>query len=128
MLNRCRNPKSNRADLYQGRGITVCDRWRASFDNFLTDMGFAPADATLDRHPNNAGNYEPGNCRWATRAEQTRNRSVTVWVMRNGVRMVLFDAREQAGIPQATYYKWKKRLGSNAAALKRFGIGELCQP
>jgi len=57
---------------YGGRGITVCDRWRQDFAAFLSDMGEPPVGYTLDRI-NNDGNYEPGNCRWATRKEQCSN-------------------------------------------------------
>ncbi|SRR6266404_8515046 len=72
MIARCMNPRGSHYYLYGGRGITVCDRWLA-FENFLIDMGKRPANRTLDRI-NNDGNYEPGNCRWATVLEQSRNK------------------------------------------------------
>lgn len=68
MLYRCKAPKYK---YYSQRGITVCDRWR-TFENFLADMGERPDGTTLDRRDNDKG-YEPGNCRWSTPAEQSRN-------------------------------------------------------
>lgn len=73
MRNRCYNQKHRQYKDYGGRGIKVCERWRGSFSAFLKDMGpRTDRSLTLDRI-NNDGNYEPGNCRWATRSEQRRN-------------------------------------------------------
>jgi hypothetical protein len=72
MLTRCCNPSCRGYSNYGGRGITVCERWH-SFVNFLVDMGEPPPGLSINRI-NNDGNYEPGNCRWATRSEQRRNR------------------------------------------------------
>lgn len=72
MIQRCTNPKHLKWEYYGGRGITVCAQWRR-FDNFLADMGLKPHPSlTIDRI-NSAGNYEPGNCRWATRKQQSDN-------------------------------------------------------
>lgn len=83
MIVRCTRPKKHNYKSYGGKGITVCDRWLdgsvigsvRGFKNFLADMGNKPSTThTLDRI-DSAGNYEPGNCRWATRAEQLMNTS-----------------------------------------------------
>jgi hypothetical protein len=78
MITRCTNPNTRHYPRYGGRGIAVCDRWRNSFENFLADMGERPDGTTLDRYPNRDGNYEPGNCRWATAKEQATNMDRTV--------------------------------------------------
>lgn len=73
MRRRCLNPKDQAFHNYGGRGITVCEEWRYSFQAFIDDMGRCPPGLTLDRI-NNDGNYEPGNCRWTDRVTQARNK------------------------------------------------------
>lgn len=76
MRQRCNNPNSDKFQWYGGRGIKICKRWD-SYADFLADMGERPAGMTLDRI-NNDGNYEPGNCRWATQLDQTRKQEKNV--------------------------------------------------
>jgi hypothetical protein len=73
MINRCHYENYPERRLYGGRGIAVCERWRNSFEAFLSDMG-EPADSLSIDRINNDGNYEPGNCRWATLKQQAANR------------------------------------------------------
>ena len=85
VIKRCTNPKCRAWKNYGGRGITICDRWRHSFANFLADVGERPSiKHSLDRYPDQNGNYEPGNVRWATAKEQCRNKRNNRLITLNG--------------------------------------------
>jgi hypothetical protein len=91
MIARCEDPKNNRFPRYGGRGIRVCGRWRSAFLNFFTDMGFKPTPKhSIDRIDND-GNYEPGNCRWATATQQLRNYSLNKTITAFGEKKVLSE-------------------------------------
>lgn len=97
MKARCYNPKQKGYERYGGRGIRVCDRWH-DFQNFLEDMGEPPTDRhSIDRIDND-GNYEPGNCRWATPKEQANNMSTTTFLEFDKERLSLSDWAEKTGI------------------------------
>lgn len=107
MRRRCRSTRQN----YRKRGITVCERWDASFEDFLRDVGSRPSpEHSLDRI-NNDGNYEPGNVRWATMIEQNRNRSNTLWFTREGETRTLREWADAAGVPYVKAWNRIKRLG-----------------
>jgi hypothetical protein len=100
MLYRCLNPHAYGFDRYGGRGITVCEAWK-KFVQFRLDMGDCPPDKEIDRI-NNDGNYEPGNCRWATRKEQTRNTSANRCLTLNGVTKCVSEWAEVVGMSRNT--------------------------
>jgi len=111
MNRRCHEQSNASYADYGGRGITVCDRWRHSFEDFLADMGPRPSPKhSIDRYPNQNGNYEPGNCRWATSVEQNNNMrsnrnltyngetlSVSQWAKRIGINVQTLWERIQSG-------------------------------
>lgn len=104
MKTRCINPKAINYPHYGGRGVKVCERWLHSFENFLADMGPAPSNKhTLDRFPNQEGDYEPGNCRWATHKTQNNNR--------RGNRLLTFQGKTQ------TVAQWADDIGINSSTL-----------
>jgi hypothetical protein len=93
MKTRCLNRNFKHFKHYGGRGITVCDRWRDSFEAFLIDVGPRPSPKhTIDRYPDNDGNYEPGNVRWATRKQQQENTRRTRPAIVNGKTVPLAEA------------------------------------
>lgn len=109
MLNRCYLKSCDVYPTYGGRGITVCDRWKDSFENFLSDMGERPPDKSLDRINNESGNYEPKNCRWITQKEQCNNKRNNVTTIINGQSMTAMEASELAGIPYWTVLRRIKK-------------------
>lgn len=100
MKGRCRNPNKAQWMDYGGRGIKVCARWER-FENFLADMGEPKPRMTLERIDND-GDYEPDNCRWATRKEQVRNRRVTKLIRHDGETKPLAEWAEDIGITYGT--------------------------
>lgn len=96
MVKRCTNDRHKAWRHYGGRGIVVCERW-LDFENFLSDMGEPQPGLTIERI-NNDGNYEPGNCRWATQAEQLRNRRNNRRITINGVTRVASEWAREYGI------------------------------
>lgn len=100
-VQRCLNPKNEAYKHYGGRGIKMCDRWLFCYDNFLLDMGKKPSqDHSLDRIDVN-GDYEPINCRWATRKEQATNKRNTVFLTLNGEKLHILDWSKKTGIPRS---------------------------
>ena len=99
---RCQNPNHPQWKDYGGRGIELCARWQ-NFDNFFTDMGTRPSSKhTIDRFPDNDGDYEPTNCRWATRKSNSRNRRNNRKLTYDGRTMPITAWAEETGIPRET--------------------------
>jgi len=107
MWRRCTDPNQRWYELYGGRGITVCERWK-DVSNFVEDMGYRPSiKHTLDRKDNNLG-YYPGNCRWATPKEQSSNRRNTLYAAKDGVTRTLREWSDILGIPYPTLQRRKQ--------------------
>lgn len=101
IIKRCENKRNKHYADYGGRGIKVCERWRNSFENFLSDMGKRPSpNHSIDRKENN-GDYDPGNCRWSTIDEQARNKRNNVRIERNGEVLVLEDWAKRLNITRS---------------------------
>lgn len=98
---RCNNPKNKMYAYYGGRGIAICERWSDSFEAFLEDMGHAPKGTSIDRIDND-GDYEPGNCRWATASTQIRNRSNCHYLTARGETHLLSDWAAIVGVRKGT--------------------------
>lgn len=105
MIRRCHNPMTHEWAKYGGRGIAVCDAWRSDYRVFIADMGRRPSPQhSIDRIDNNKG-YEPGNCRWATRIEQGRNRRDNRLVTIDGITKCATEWALDNGIPPKNVWR-----------------------
>jgi hypothetical protein len=116
MRERCLVPTHKDYAGWGGRGVTVCERWAGSFEAFFADMGERPSGTTLDRYPNRDGNYEPGNCRWATAKQQQTNRRNTRLFTIDGVTRCMSDWAALHGIGNTTvHYRLSKGMSIEEA-------------
>jgi hypothetical protein len=118
MNDRCYYQKHKSYKDYGGRGITVCERWRNSFEAFLEDMGIRPAGTTLGRKDND-GNYTPENCAWHTHREQGRNRRSNRIIFYNGIRCTLQEWSERTGLERDVIWQRIKKGWSVGDALTK---------
>jgi hypothetical protein len=116
MLARCYNPGHDAFDWYGGRGVRVCDRWRSSFDTFLSDMGPRPSPAHQIDRVENDGHYEPSNCRWTDRRTQCRNRRSNRLIEYDGQVRTLTEWAEVTGIGRGTI---ESRIDRNGWSVER---------
>jgi len=105
IITRCYNPSYKKYHCYGGRGITVCERWRNSFDAFASDMGPKPTPKHTIERKNNNGNYEPENCCWATMKEQANNRRNTHHWNVNGVCKSIANWAKECGFSKQRMYQ-----------------------
>lgn len=117
MKARCLNPLHRAYRDYGGRGITVCDRW-LSFDNFLADMGEKPTGLSIDRIDLN-GSYFPGNCRWATTSQQSRNKRNNRIITSEGESRTIAEWSELLSIHPATISDRLQQGRSDAEAISK---------
>lgn len=127
MVTRCHNPNGTGYQRYGGRGVSVCDRWRNSYSDFLEDIGRAPSPAhSLDRIDND-GDYEPSNVRWATRKEQANNCSVNARIEINGETLTMAQWAERSGLPYSCIRSRRRGGVTGAALLLPVGSGVLVE-
>ncbi len=98
---RCENPSHKQYRHYGGRGISMAKEWSESFASFIAYVGLRPTEEhSIDRWPNNDGNYEPGNVRWTTTDQQNRNKRSNHWIEFGGKRQTVTDWAKELGIKE----------------------------
>ncbi len=138
MIQRCYNTNDLSYCRYGGKDVKICNRWlgKNGFKNFLEDMGERPKDKSIDRYPNNKGNYEPTNCRWATRREQQQNMKTNLNFTLNGETKCLIEWAREYKIKPTTltyrlhYLKWdieKALLEPNQKLIKFYTFNNKTQ-
>ncbi len=104
MIARCGRANADPLGIYFARGISVCARWRNSFEAFLEDMGERPGPSYSIERKDNDGNYEPSNCEWATKTTQARNRRSSKFYTHDGLTLTLPEWAERCGIAMRTLW------------------------
>ncbi len=114
MKERCLNPNNRMAKHYSEKGVSICPRWINSFVDFYSDMGEkSDPNFTIERI-NGTGNYEPGNCKWASNHEQQRNKCTNIYVEVDGEKVFLKDYAKIIGLPYSTLgHRYRKGLRGN---------------
>lgn len=125
MLGRCLKPSNAGFAQYGAVGVSVCKEWINSFDSFYEHMGERPPGHTLDRIDNAIG-YAPGNCRWASRTEQVKNRRVTIVITHNGKTMTLAEWAKHLCVPYRLLHSRIRVLGLSPE--KALTAGSLIPP
>lgn len=120
IIERCNNKNSKKYKNYGGRGISVCQQW-LKFENFLADMGHRPDGLSIDRI-NNDGNYEPGNCRWATKKEQNLNTRQNNRILFSGLNLTVSEWGRRLCVDRRVIARRKKAGKSLSEVLRPFTI------
>jgi len=112
MIGRCYNAKSPNYSDYGARGIRVSPVWRHDFEKFLSDVGHRPSPKhSIDRYPDNNGDYKPGNVRWATSTQQNRNKRSNTNHTYNGITMTAHEWAKSLGLAKSDAIAWRLKNG-----------------
>jgi len=119
MITRCSNKNTLQYHRYGGRGVSVCEDWKLSFNNFFMDMGSCPSNKhSIDRIDNN-GNYEKNNCKWSNGVEQCSNKSNNTKYIYNGEYLTVTEISRRTGILRSKISNWKNRSKYSAEKIEK---------